>query len=100
MVAGAGKLCVGRLGDDRQFDNNLLQSVSSYNCCVSDDAMLNGAEYELQDELDDDVKGGGGNDLEDRFSGEEGPRGTDELGLEKSRAGERRLCDDGLSDSS
>ena len=37
---------------------------------------------------DDDVKGGGGNDLEDRFSGEEGPRGTDELGLEKGRAGE------------
>ena len=37
MMAGAGKLCVGRLGDDRQNDNKVKQSVSSPNCYVPDD---------------------------------------------------------------
>ena len=48
---------------------------------------------------DDDVGGGGDDDLGDRVSGEEGPRGSDRLGLEKGRARERRLSDDGFHSS-
>ena len=56
---------------------------------------MNVAEDKLQDELDDDEKGGGGGDLEDKLKEEEGPRGTDRLGLVKGWEEERRLSDDG-----
>ena len=88
------------MGDDEQSDNEVSNNVSPINCFVLDAAMMYGTEYVQRGVFNDDEGGGGDDDLDDRVSGEEGPRGLDVLGLEKGRARERRLGDDGRPHSS
>ena len=99
LVADAGKLCEERFGDETQQNIKVQNCVSMNNVCVLDPGTPDGTEYGPQDEHVDDVGGGGDDGLDDRTLGEEGPRGSDRLGLEKGRARVKRLSDDEFSSS-
>ena len=90
------KPCGERLSEDIK----VLRDNSSTNCFVlCGPGDVEECEYEVRDEPDDVGRRGGGGDLGDKLRGEEGPRGSDELGLVKGWADLTRLGDDELPDN-
>ena len=98
-MADDTKLCGERLSENKHVDTKVLRDNSSTNCFVlGGPGDVEECEYEVRDEPDDVGRRGGG--LGDKLRGEEGPRGSDELGLAKGWADLKRLCDDELPDNS